>query len=315
MTKEEINFVTEFVSKTLGTPASEAASLLFDIKAEDGSGVVKSTALGSLLEIDLTRVKTFKDAATTAHDKGYQKAQGEALTAFEKGLKEKFGVTSDKKGLELIEFVVTEKVKAIPGGEQDEDKIKRSTVYLNMVEKLTKEKAEEVKAEADKLDVLQKSIEKESTFKSVSDEALSFIKSELQPILPEGKTPDGKSKSDIQLNKFIKDFLAEHEIEIKDGKKLLLKDGKLWEDPHGKAYDFKEVLKTKAAELWDFKTGEQRSGAGNKNEDNGKGGENKTYSGPIPKTKDEYMEMIKKSPDDKTSQEITKVWVDNQPKN
>ncbi len=316
MTKEEINFVTDFVSKTIGTPASEAASLLFDIKAEDESGVLKATALTSLLDKDKARVQTFKDEATQAHDKGFKKAQSEALTKFESDLKAKHGITSDKQGLDLIDFVVTEKIKADPGANQDEEKIKRSKLYLDTVDRLTKEKNDAVSVETKKFTDLQTSIQKESTFKSVSETVLDYIKTELMPILPEGKTPEGKSKADIQLEKFVKDFSSEYEIEVKDGKILLSKEGKLLEDPHGRRLDIKDLVKARASEVWDFKEGEARQGTGNKNNGSGGAGNaDKGYTGPIPKSKEEYVEMIKKSPDEKTSQEITKVWMENKPKN
>lgn len=316
MTKEEIQFVTGLVEKTIGTPASEAASLLFEVK-DDGSGDLKSNALQTYLDKDKERVAKFKTEATEAHDKGYKKAQGEALTKFEKDLKEKHGISSDKQGLELIEFLVTEKLKTT-GSEQDEDKIKRSKVYQDMVQKLSKDKEDAVATETKKFQDLQSSIQKESTFKTVSELVLNFVTTELMPILPEGKTADGKSKADIQLQKFVKDLVAEYEIEVKDGKVLLSKEGKLLEDSHGKMLDIKEVTKAKASELWDFKEGEARKGAGNKNDgdDNkDKGGDgDKGYKGPIPKSENEYLEMIKKAPDDASKQQITKAWVDNKPK-
>lgn len=314
MTKDEINFVTELVSKTIGTPASEAAALLFDVKADE-SGDLKSSALQILLDKDKERVAKFKTEATNAHDKGYQKAQAEALSKFEKDLKEKHGISSDKQGLELIEFLVTEKLKTT-GNEQDDDKIKRSKVYQDMVQNLTKQKEEAVATEAKKFETLQSSIQKESTFKTVSELVLSYVTTELMPILPEGKTADGKSKADIQLQKFVKDLVAEYEIEVKDGKVLLSKEGKLLEDSHGKMLDIKEVTKAKASEVWDFKEGEARKGAGNSNNggDGDKGNGNKGYQGPVPKSENEYLEMIKTAPDDATKQQITKVWVDNKPK-
>lgn len=315
MKLEEMNFLTEFVGKTIGTPATEAAALLFDVQA-DGSGELKSTALASLLDKDKVRVQSFKDDATKAHDKGYQKAQGEALTKFEKDMKEKYNITSDKQGIDLIEFVVTEKIKASGTGEQDEEKIKRSKLYIETVDKLTKEKTDAVAAEAKKFTDLQTSIQKESTFKSVSETVLDYVKNELMPILPEGKTPDGKSKADIQLIKFVKDFSTEYEIEVKDGIILLSKDGKLLEDAHGRRLEIKDVVKAKASEVWDFKEGEARQSAGNSHNASGAaaGSAVKGYTGPIPKTDQEYQDLIKKSPDDKTSQEITKVWMANKPK-
>lgn len=306
MTKDEVNFVTELIQKTISTPATEAASLLFELK-EDGSGELKNTALQFVLDKDKARVQSFKDEATLAHDKGYKKAQGEALTKFENDLKGKYGITSDKQGIDLIEHVVVEKLKTT-GNENDEEKIKRSSAYLSMVDKLTKEKADSVKAEQDKYNELQTKIHKESTFKSVSEIALNYIKTELNPILPEGKTADGKSKADIQLQKFLNDLTNEYEFEVKDGKTLISKGGKLIEDAHGHMLDLKEIVKAKASELWDFKTGEPRRGTGNSNDAGAAGSDDKGYKGPVPKSQEEYMKFIGEAKDDATKIEITKAW-------
>lgn len=315
MTKEEMNFVTEFVQKTLGTPAAEAASTLFDIKG-DGTGELKGTALPYLLDKDKARVQVFKDEVTQAHDKGFRKAQADALTKFETDLKAKHGITSDKQGAELIDFIVAEKIKADPNGEKDAEKVKRSSIYLDMVERLTKEKNDAVKAESDKYTQLETKIQKESTLKTVSETALDYIKTELMPILPEGKTAEGKSKADIQLQKFIKDLTSEYDIEVKDGRILLSKDGKLLEDAHGRNPDFKEIVKAKASETWDFKEGEARKGTGNSN-NGGAGGNGGTgngdgkktgYSGPVPKDEKEFMSMIGAATTNEEKIGISEAW-------
>lgn len=307
MKTEEVNFVTEFVQKTLSIPATEAAALLFDVIA-DGSGELKATALASLLDKDKARVQAFKDEATVAHDKGFNKAKGDALTKFEKDLKEKHGITSDKQGLDLIDHIVTEKIKLDPNGEKDEEKVKRSPVYLQMVDKLKQEKTDALTLESKKYEDLQTSIKKDSTFKSVSETALDFIKNELKPILPEGKTADGKSKADIQLNKFLKDLTSEYDFEITDGKTFISKDGKLLENAHGHMLDFKDVVKAKASEVWDFQTGEARNSAGNNN-NAAAAGTDKTYKGPVPKSDDEYMQMIEANKDNVPAQiQITQAW-------
>lgn len=313
MNAEEIKFVKELVGKTIGIPSEEAASLLFDTK-EDGSGEVKPDALKILIDKDAARVQTFKDRETQAHDKGYKKAQAEALTKFEKDLKEKYGVTSDKQGVELIEHVVTEKMKS-QGGELDEEKIKRSPTYQTMMTKLTKEKEEAVKAETDKYTQLQTSIQKESTFKTVSEKATDFIK-KLKPILPEGKTPDGKSKADIQIQKLLNELSSEYEFQVKDGVISILKDGKLVEDNHGHMVKFEDLVKQRAETYWDFQAGEGRSGSGNNNDDDtdGSKGGNKGYTGPIPKSEDEYLKLISEAKDDKAKIELTKVWTETKPK-
>lgn len=309
MTKEEINFVTEWVGKTLNTPASEAASLLFTVK-EDGSGDLKSDALQVILNKDAERVKVFKDNETKAHDKGFNKAKSEALSKFETDLREKFGIKSEKQGLDLIEEVVAERMKS-QGGELDEQKIKRSPEYLSMVEKLTKEKEEAIVAEATKLKDLETRIQKETTFKTVS-QRISDVLKELNPILPEGKTTEGKLKAEIQMERFMRELGSEYEFEIKEGKVLVIKDGKLVENAQGYAVDFKDIVKTRASELWDFKQGEPRSGTGNNNDGNSGGAGGKGYSGPRPRNAEEYSKMISEAKTLEEKQGIMQVWEEGQ---
>lgn len=302
-----MSLVTDFVSKTLGTPASEAASLLFTVK-EDGSADLKENALTTLLQKDADRVKAFKDAETKAHDKGFKKAQAEVLEKFEGEVKAKFGITSDEKGVSLIESVVKSKV-GTDGAELDEEKVKRSTHYLSTVERLKKEKEEAVAAEAGKFTELETRIKKESIFKSVTSTARDIVK-ELNPILPEGKNAEGKSKADIQIEKLLNELGSEYEFEIKDGKTLVSKNGKLLEDAHGNMIDFKEIVKAKASDVWDFKEGTQRQSAGNNNDaaNAGKGSDGVKYTGPVPTNQDEYMKLMGEAKDDGTKIEITKAW-------
>jgi len=306
MTKEEKDLVTDFVSKTLGTPASEAASLLFNTK-EDGSADLKESAITTLLQKDADRVKTFKDAETKAHDKGYKKAQVEVLEKFESEVKAKFGISSDEKGVSLIESVVKSKVST-DGAELDEEKVKRSSFYLSTVERLKKEKEEAIAAESGKFTELETKIKKESIFKTVTSTAKDIVR-ELNPILPEGKNAEGKLKADIQIEKLLNELGSEYEFEIKDGKTLVSKNGKLLEDAHGNMIDFKEIVKAKASDVWDFKEGTQRQSAGNNNDATGnKSDGNKVYTGPVPTNQDEYMKLMGEAKDDNTKMAITKEW-------
>ena len=301
MNKQETDFTIALIGKTLNIPAAEAASLLFETK-EDGSGELKENILQTLLDKDAARVQKIKDEGKASFDNGYSKAKGEALSKFEKDLKDKFAIATDKQGVELIDFVVSEKLKS-QGGELDDDKIKRSTPYLKMIEALTKEKDETVQAEIKKFNDLKDSIQKESTFSEISSKAMDII-NELNPILPESK-----EKAQAQIKRLLKELGSEYTFEIKEGKTLVLKDGKLLEDSHGHMIDFKEIVKSKANEVWDFKQGQNRQGSGNSNDGKGDAGSgDKGYKGPTPKNQEEYLKLISEAKDDNTRIEITKAY-------
>jgi len=308
MNKQEMELVSELVTKTLGVQQTEIASLLFEIK-EDDVAEFKPDALKTLLDKSAVRVAAFKEAETKAYDKGVAKTKAEVLTKFETELKEKFGIASDKQGLELIEFAVAEKIKG-QGGELDDEKIKRSTLYLNTVDRLAKEKADAVKAAEDKYNELNTKIQKESTFKTIAEQAKAVL-DELKPILPTGQTLDGKSKAEIQIQRFLNELGNEYGFETKDGKLLVTKDGKILDDAHGNMISLKEIVKNRASELWDFQEGEQRSGTGNSNNGAGAGaGANggKKYTGPVPKTPEEYSQFIGKAATTEEKKEIMELW-------
>ncbi len=309
-----MEFVSNLVVTTLGVPQTEVASLLFEIK-EDETGDVKPEALKTLLDKSAVKVAAFKDAETKAHDKGYNKAKAESISKFETELKTKFGITSDKQGLELIEFAVAEQLKA-QGGTTDEETIKRSSLYLNTVERLTKEKEDAVKVETAKFEELNNKIQKESTFKTIAEQAKAVL-DELKLVLPTGKTADGKSKADIQIQRFLNELGNEYGFELKDGKTLVTKDGKILEDVHGNMIPLKEIVKSRALELWDPQEGEQRQGAGNNNDGSaGAGGANggKKYNGPTPKDANEYSKMIGEAKTLEDKQGIMEAWQASQPK-
>lgn len=309
MKKEEKQTITAFIGRTLNLPAEEVATLFK--KVDDNEETFSETALDSLLKHDATRVQNFTSKNQEFFDNGFKKAQKEALSKFEKDIKEKFNVSEDKQGLDLIESVVMAKMKA-QGGELDDEKIKRSELYLKTVERLNKEKEDAIAEAGNKYKALEQSINSEKINSTIRKNAQEIIMS-LNPILPEGKTADGKSKADIQINKLVDELISQHQFEIKGDKVLIIKDGKVLDDPHGNVVDFKTYVSEKAGLMWDFKQGDPKRGTGNSNDDdNGTGtGAKKGYQGPAITSSEQYMELIGKAKDDNERIEITRAWNEN----
>lgn len=304
MKQNEKQTINAFIGRTLNLPAEEVAALF---KADGDEETFSETALDSLLKHDATRVQNFTSKNQEFFDNGFKKAQKEALSKFEKDIKEKFGVSEDKQGLDLIESVVMAKIKA-QGGELDEEKIKRSDVYLKTVERLQKEKEEAITEAGNKYKALEQSVNNEKIHTNIRTAAKEIILS-LNPILPEGKTADGKSKADIQINKLIDELITSHQFEIKGEKILIINDGKVLTDPHGNIVDFKNYVSEKAGLMWDFKEGQERKGTGNNNDGDDKGeGAKKGYQGPAITSSEQYMDLIGKAKDETERIEITKAW-------
>jgi len=302
MKQQEKQTITAFIGRTLNLPAEEVAALF---KADGDEETFNETALDSLLKHDATRVQNFTSKNQEFFDNGFKKAQKEALSKFEKDIREKFNVTEDKQGLDLIESVVMAKIKA-QGGDLDEEKIKRSDVYLKAVERLTKEKEEAVTEATTKYKTLEQTIASEKINSAIRSSAKEIIMS-LNPILPEGKTADGKSKAEIQVDRLIDELISQHQFEVKGEKTLIIKDGKVMEDPHGNLVDFKKYVSEKASYVWDFKEGEARKGTGNNNDDDSTGAK-KGYQGPAITSSEQYMEAMAKAKDDNEKMEITKAY-------
>ena len=309
MNEELKKLLLAFVVKTTGKTAEEVSSLLF--KTEADVETIQANALDGLLELDRTRVAGFTSSVDAkvkeAHDKGFNKAKAESLAKLEGEIKEKYGISEDKKGLDLIDAVIA--AKASTGAETDEEKIKRSTVFLNTVDRMKKEKEDAVKEWQDKFDGREIQLKKEASFKTISEKALAYIDS-LNPVLPTDAAKAANQKKIIlnQLNDF--------DFEIKeDGKIVVLKkDGdtfKVYQDGHGNMIPFEEVVKEKANSFWDFKSGESRSGTGNKNGDNGNG-DKKGYTGPAPKDAAEYTKMISEAKSLEEKAGIMKLWEEGQ---
>lgn len=303
MKQQEKQTITAFIGRTLNIPAEEVAALF---KADGDEETFNETALDSLLKHDATRVQNFTSKNQEFFDNGFKKAQKEALSKFEKDIREKFNVTEDKQGLDLIESVVMAKIKA-QGVELDEEKIKRSDVYLKTVERLTKEKDDTVNDAITKYKTLEQTIASEKINSTIRSSAKEIIMS-LNPILPEGKTADGKSKADIQVERLIDELISQHQFEVKGDKTLIIKDGKVMEDPHGNLVDFKKYVSEKASYVWDFKEGEARRGTGNNNDNDDATGAKKGYQGPAITSSEQYMELMAKAKDDNEKMEITKAY-------
>ena len=132
--------ITGLLSKAYNFDNGKIAELFKDGETELSEDQQKEI-LQKLLDEDAKRVEAIKKSVDTkpAFQDGFKKAQGEILTKFEKDLKEKFSLESDKMGLELVEELVSKKSEGGQGGDVTEDAIKRSKVFQDMESNLKKQ--------------------------------------------------------------------------------------------------------------------------------------------------------------------------------
>ena len=277
--------ITGLLSKAYNFDNGKIAELFKDgeteLSEEQQTGI-----LNKILEIDAQRVENIKKSVDKkdAFQDGFKKAKSEVLTDFEKGLKEKFGIESDKTGLELVEEVVSKKSEGGQGGDVTEDAIKRSKVFQDMESNLKKQ-ITTVKTEYEtKINEIQDGYKAEQTFSNVSQKALQIFNG-LNPILPQNKTV-----ADNQV-KFFVNSLKDFKFDVQDERIVVMdKDGKVLEDGHGNSRSFEDIVKETASGLFEFKANNGGSGSGNGGQ--GQGGSGSSYAGNVPKTFEELEKVM-----------------------
>jgi len=277
--------ITGLLSKAYNFDNGKIAELFKDGETEL-SEQQQTEILNKILEIDAQRVENIKKSVDKkdAFQDGFKKAKSEVLTEFEKGLKEKFGVESDKTGLELVEELVSKKSEGGQGGDLTEDAIKRSKVFQDMESNLKKQ-ITTVKTEYEtKINEIQDGYKAEQTFSNVSQKALQIFNG-LNPILPQNKTV-----ADNQV-KFFVNSLKDFKFDVQDERIVVMdKDGKVLEDGHGNSRSFEDIVKETASGLFEFKANNGGSGSGNGGQ--GQGGSGSSYAGNVPKTFEELEKVM-----------------------
>ena len=277
--------ITGLLSKAYNFDNGKIAELFKDGETELSEDQQKEI-LQKLLDEDAQRVENIKKSVDKkdAFQDGFKKAKSEVLTDFEKGLKEKFGVESDKTGLELVEEVVSKKSEGGQGGDVTEDAIKRSKVFQDMESNLKKQ-ITTVKTEYEtKINEIQDGYKAEQTFSNVSQKALQIFNG-LNPILPQNKTV-----ADNQV-KFFVNTLKDFKFDVQDERIVVMdKDGKVIEDGHGNSRSFEDIVKETASGLFEFKANNGGSGSGNGGQ--GQGGSGSSYAGNVPKTFEELEKVM-----------------------
>lgn len=281
-------FLTGVLSKTLNVDENGVASLF----NEDGT--IKDTAEQSILEWDANRVKDLKTATQkTAFDDGHKKATSEALSKFETEFKTKTGYKSEKKGIDLVlEYANSVQPKE---GAVTEDVIKKHPLFLGLQEEKDKAVQEAITNGETQLNQFKSELSKKETFGKVSNKALEFFNA-LKPVL---SSDPNRRKAQEEL--FI-ERLQGFDYEIQDGERVVItKEGKLYEDAHGKAFTLDRLVKETATKYYDFHAVDGKQNAGN-GKDGGKPGS--SINVVVPKNDDEYMAFLvdnTKSTDEKNA--------------
>lgn len=240
--------LTALLSKAYNLTSEQAAELLKKSDEEQETEV---------LALDAARVKEWKEAATKRFDDGHKKGKSESLTAHEKGLREKYGISEPLTGDDLIGAIITaESEKAGKGGKPGEvtpEAIRKHPEYLKMEAKF---KDELNKANTDwegKYKEAEGRFNKQNKFSQIRSKALDLLDS-LNPVLSADKAKAARQKGD-----FIRD-LESYDFDITDDGKVLVldKDGSPLQDQHGHTRSFEDFAKELASSRYDFADASQQ---------------------------------------------------------
>jgi len=240
--------------KVIGMTDEEAQSLIK--KTDDGEELAENF-VEILAQKDRERIgrlqSSFKDQLTEMHDKGYKKAQKEALSKFEKEVKEKYGYETDKFGIELVDDIVS-----MNKGKGQVEDIKTHPEYIKLERKLQSDFIPKTEYEeiTNQFESFKTNVEKQKVTSRVKEDARKLFRS-LNPIL--SKDP---KKAANQENEFLSK-LDNFDYQVNDdGNHVIIKEGKRLENENLNPVAFSEFVKTKASELYDFAEQDTKGNSG-----------------------------------------------------
>jgi hypothetical protein len=263
MTEAEQKKLNGFLSKTLKMDDEELASLY----NEAG----ELTSLTAAEKADTSRVTKLKEE----NDSQYKRGQKEVATKLETKLKEKYGVSSDETGVDLVDLILTTELEKVKG-KGDED-ITAHPEYLKLKSESDRMLKAKDKEWQKKIEDLELKHTRESMFSKVKERAFAELDN-LRPILPE----DAK-KAQKWKEKYIEEF-KNFEFTEQDRVFVVLKDGKPLQDSHGYNKSFADLVKDTASEFFDFQTAEQRSSSANQ--------QVQSSAFAVPKNDEEYVRRV-----------------------
>lgn len=229
----------------------------------------ETLALAEIMNLDRERVSKLKPAedGKTKFQEGYQKAKKEERSAFEKELKDEYGIESDLQGKDLVEHIVTTKAaeasKRKPGTDITEDEVKASKTYRDAEKRFKKELEEKETAFATKLEETEKGFQSKQTRSSFQSNVLAML-DELKPVLPKDEAKARKLRE-----AFLREFDDVDEIRAEDGDFVLLKGGKVLDDGHGNSVNWKDLTKNRANAFFEFPANNGGTNSGNSNDKGG----------------------------------------------
>lgn len=278
MTSEEKKLLQGFLSKTLKIGTEDLASLYNEAD--------ELVDLSIAERADSERVKKLSGVGTDQYKRGIK----EGASKVEKAVKEKYDIDSELEGVELIDFLLTEKIAEVKGTTDD---ITKHPEFLKHQHEWEKQQKAKDKEWQQKIEDKERDFQKRSVLSKIEKRALDEL-DRLRPILPE----DAK-KAQRWREKYIEEFRV-FDYQEKDGDFIMIKDGEPVKDSHGHMVTFEDFARDTAGSYFDFKAADDRSSAGNKNEPS-------KPTVKAPKDDQEYFDRMKaaKTPEERVAIKVS----------
>lgn len=244
MTDSEKKILDGFLLKTLKLSAEDVAGLY----NEAG----ELTDLTVAEKVDADRFKKSKSENSDQYKRGIK----EGASKVEKAVKDKYDVDSDLEGVELIDFIIADKIGEAKGNTED---ITKSPEFLKHQHEWEKQQKLRDKEWEQKIVDKEHEFNKRAILTKIEKRALGEL-DKLRPILPE----DAK-KAQRWREKYFEDF-RNYDYQESGDDIMLIKDGERVKDTHGHPISFEDFARETAESYFDFKAADDRSSSGNKNE-------------------------------------------------
>ena len=275
-----MELLTEFLGKTINLPAESIQEKLYK-KQEDGtfSNEFADNALETLLELDRERVSKLKSIDPSDITKFKNMGKAEALTNFEKQIKEQYKVEEDVKGVDLIQSIV----RKTSSTKMTDDQVKLHPLFIALENQKNNEINTFKSTYEDEINKLKNEFSSKEINSKVNDIAIGVLDT-MKPILS-----SDPAKANNVKKLFLSQISSEYQFQNVDGNIIPVKDGKRAEDEHGNALTLDKLVQRKAMDFFEFEQQDPKGSAGNQ------GGTTPPLV--VPKTKEELSAMIFNEPD------------------
>ncbi len=275
-----MELLTEFLGKTINLPAESIQEKLYK-KQEDGtfSNEFADNALETLLELDRERVSKLKSIDNADITKFKNMGKAEALTNFEKQIKELYKVEEDVKGVDLIQSIV----RKTSSTKMTDDQVKLHPLFIALENQKNNELNTFKSTYEDEINKLKNEFSSKEINSKVNDIAIGVLDT-MKPILS-----SDPAKANNVKKLFLSQISSEYQFQNVDGNIIPVKDGKRAEDEHGNALTLDKLVQRKAMDFFEFEQQDPKGSAGNQ------GGTTPPLV--VPKTKEELSAMIFNEPD------------------